>query len=65
MSLGHFVLSPVWLKEVMGTFRASTSNAPNVQPCSEYDCAVTKPVWEQDQVQSVYLAVWPWKHAGY
>lgn len=38
------MLSPVWLKEIMGTFRASTSNAPDIQPCSEYDSAVTKPV---------------------
>lgn len=38
----QFVLSPIWLKEIMGIC-SPVSNAPNTQPHSEHDSPVTKP----------------------
>lgn len=50
----QFVLSPIWLKEIMGIC-SPVSNAPNTQPHSEHDSPVTRPGWEQDVIQAVYL----------
>lgn len=62
--LAQCVLSPVWLKEIMGTC-SPISNAPNAQPHREHDSPVTKPGCEQDVIQAAYSGLWPWKYTGH